>query len=58
MPDLVLLDQRANYVDIYGSEVNSLMLQPNLLKVRNLADVLAPAKASAMMSIIDQSLLE
>ena len=59
MPDLVLvLDQRGNYVDIYGSEVNSLILPPNLLKGCNLADVLGPAKASARMSIIDQSLLE
>lgn len=59
MPDLVLvLDQRGSYVDIYGSELSSLMLPPNLLKGRNLMDVLAPAKASAMMSVIDQCLRE
>jgi len=59
MPDLVIVfDELGNYVDIYGAQMSSLILPLNLLKGQNMADVLPPAKSSAMLRVIKQSLQE
>lgn len=59
MPDLVLIfDEDGNYADIYGSQPKSLILPSSLLKGRNLADVMPPAKSMSMMNVIRQCLLE
>jgi len=57
MPDLVIiLDEHGNYVDIYGGEMDTLILPADLLKGRNLSDVLPPAKSDAMLKAIHNCL--
>lgn len=59
MPDLVIIfDETGNYVDIFGSQQESLILPKDMLKSRNLRDVLPPAKSNTMQGVISRCIEE
>lgn len=57
MPDIgMVIDAKGLYVDIYGSEDQLLLTEPENLIGKYISDILPPKKAQSIMAIIDKTL--